>query len=385
MSERSNRAAMDRRLVVGVSLFVKGSGQSLWENGIFQNCLLLVMLLRRSPYVADAVMVNGGNAATPSPDLMLEATNIPLITLEAAMARCDVMIEMSAQLDVAWIAAFRERGGKVVTMRVGNDYVIDIERAMFGKPPGFLFSGATYDGVWTIPEFGVTCRSYFECALRTPVTIVPHIWHPMLFDRARAALGEQEAFGYRPGRSRWRVAIFEPNICMVKTCVIPMLATELAYRAEPSFAESVLVCNALHLKEHATFVHFARSLDIVDHGVASFQGRFALFEFMSRHGDAVVSHTWENAQNYLYYELLYGGYPLVHNSPFLGKCGYFYPGFDCEEGARRLLEAFRTHDDNLEQYRRDARQLLDDVSIENAANVSAYSEAIAALYRPAGA
>ncbi|WP_230943743.1 DUF2827 domain-containing protein, partial [Burkholderia anthina] len=25
------------RLVVGVSLFVRGAGQSLWENGIFQN------------------------------------------------------------------------------------------------------------------------------------------------------------------------------------------------------------------------------------------------------------------------------------------------------------------------------------------------------------
>ncbi|WP_155297089.1 DUF2827 family protein, partial [Burkholderia glumae] len=32
-----------KRLVVGVSLYVRGAGQSLWENGIFQNCLLLVL------------------------------------------------------------------------------------------------------------------------------------------------------------------------------------------------------------------------------------------------------------------------------------------------------------------------------------------------------
>ncbi|WP_155633286.1 DUF2827 family protein, partial [Burkholderia stagnalis] len=37
-----------KHLVVGVSLFVRGAGQSLWENGIFQNCLLLILLLRQS-------------------------------------------------------------------------------------------------------------------------------------------------------------------------------------------------------------------------------------------------------------------------------------------------------------------------------------------------
>ncbi|WP_176061509.1 DUF2827 family protein, partial [Paraburkholderia sp. BCC1876] len=40
-----------KRLVVGVSLYVRGAGQSLWVNGIFQNCLLLVLLLRQSPLV----------------------------------------------------------------------------------------------------------------------------------------------------------------------------------------------------------------------------------------------------------------------------------------------------------------------------------------------
>ena len=52
-----------KRLVVRVSLFVRGTGQSLWENGIFQNCMLLV-LLRQSPLVAEAVMVNGGTSET---------------------------------------------------------------------------------------------------------------------------------------------------------------------------------------------------------------------------------------------------------------------------------------------------------------------------------
>ncbi|ANH75594.1 hypothetical protein ACS15_4713 [Ralstonia insidiosa] len=323
----------NKRLVVGVSLFVRGTGQSLWENGIFQNCLLLILLLRQSPVVAEAVMVSGGGGGAADPRMMLDEWSVPLLTQDEAMQRCDLVIEMSAQFSIDWITAFRRRGGKVVTMRVGNDYVIDIERAIFNKPSGFLFSGATYDGVWTIPEFEHSCLHYYQTGLRSPVKILPHLWHPMLFDRARATLGAGLSFGYQPGNPRWRVAMFEPNICMVKTSIIPMLITEEAYRTRPDFLEYVRVCNTLHMKDHTTFVHFARSLDIVTHGLTTFEGRFAVYEFMAAHGDAVVSHTWENAQNYLYYELLYGGYPLIHNSPYLGKAGYFYPDFDCQEGA----------------------------------------------------
>ncbi|SAK72232.1 hypothetical protein AWB78_02958 [Caballeronia calidae] len=42
---------MPERLNVGVSIFIRKGEQSLWENGIFQNCLYLVMLLTRSPRV----------------------------------------------------------------------------------------------------------------------------------------------------------------------------------------------------------------------------------------------------------------------------------------------------------------------------------------------
>ncbi|WP_017920019.1 DUF2827 domain-containing protein [Burkholderia gladioli] len=372
----------DRRLVVGVSLHVRGAGQSLWENGIFQNCLLLILLLRQSPLVAEAVMVNGGEQAA-DPQLMLDEWDVPLLAMDEALQRCDVLIEMSSQFSADYLHAFRERGGKTVTMRVGNDYVIDIERAMFDKPSGFLFSGAPYDAVWTIPEFERSCQHYYRIGLRAPVTIVPHIWHPMLFDKARATLGAGLRFGYQAGRPRWRVAIFEPNICMVKTSIVPMLAVEEAYRAKADFLEVVRVCNAMHLKDHTTFVHFAKALDIVDHGLATFESRYAVYEFMAAHGDAVVSHTWENAQNYLYYELLYGDYPLIHNSPFLGKAGYYYPGFDCQAGGRALLRAFVEHDVNLDAYREQSKQVLDAVSIYHPGNLAAYTEALSALYVPA--
>lgn len=321
------------KLKVGVSIFVRKGTQSLWENGIFQNCLFLVMLLQRSPVVDEAYLVAGGTDVTPEDAReFLAASPAPVIGMADAAQRLDVMIEMSAQLDRNWAVAFHARGGRIVSMRVGNDYVIDIERMIFNRPPGLLITGAPYHEVWTLPEYEKSCVPYFATTFRAPVKVMPHLWSPVLLEREAATLPAGPRFGYQRGRARWRVGIFEPNVCMVKTGFIPMLCCDAAHRDYPDMLEHVWVYNTFHLKENVSFNTFAVSLDIVQHGVASFEGRFPFCQVMAANVDAVVCHQRENAQNYLYYEALHGGYPLIHNSHLLGECGYRYHDADCEEG-----------------------------------------------------
>jgi hypothetical protein len=369
------------RLRVGVSIYVRKGTQSVWENGIFQNCIFLVRLLMRSPLVKETCLVAGGGdgRAADAKDFLADSP-VPVIDMDDAASQLDVMIEMSAQLDPAWISAFRARGGKVVSMRVGNDYVIDIERMVFDRPHALLISGAAYDSVWTLAEYERTCAPYFASTFRAPARIVPHLWSPLIIEREAASLPPGASFGYKPGRARWRAGIFEPNICMVKTCFVPMLACEAAHRADPEILEHVWVYNALGLKEHASFQSFATGLDIVKHGLASFEGRYPLCRIVASEVEVLVTHQWENAQNYVYYEALYGGYPLIHNSPLIGDCGYRYHDFDCEEGGRALQRAFSTHDENLDAYRETARAFLAGLDPESEDNVRAYGEALTALY-----
>jgi hypothetical protein len=101
---------------------------------------------------------------------------------------------------------------------------------------------------------------------------------------------------------------------------------------------------------------------------------------MAEHVDAVVAHHWENAQNYIYYEALHGGYPLVHNSHLIGECGYRYRDFDCEEGGAALVRAFAEHDANLGAYRQTAQAFLRTLDPADERNVQAYREAIDALF-----
>lgn len=370
----------DRKLRVGVTLHLRRGVQSIWENGIFQNCVFLVQLLNHIDVVERAVLVLGGEGGVPHESMMLENIGIDMVDLEEAQKTLDVVIEMSSQLADDWVTSFRQKGGRYVWMRVGNDYVIDIERAMFDKPHAGLAGDKPYDAVWTIPEYEHSCRDYFGIMARAPVYFLPHLWTPYFIDRAIADLPADISWGYVEGRQRWRVSVFEPNVCMVKTSVIPMLVCEEAYRAKPGFLEILRVCNTLHIKEHVKFLHFARSLDIVNHGIATFEGRHQLVDFMSRHGDCVISHHWENGQNYLYYELLYGGYPLIHNSEYLDGCGYYYPGFDCAQGGVALLMAFEQHDTQLVEYRARTREYLTRLGVDNINNIRAYKEALLGLF-----
>ena len=159
-------------LRIGISLFVRKSAQSLWENGIFQNCLFLAMLLQKSPIAGNVVLVAGGGDGEAQDALhFLEESPVAIIDMHSAIDQLDVMIELSAQLTKDWVIAFKAKGGKVVSMRVGNDYVIDIERMLFNKPPALLISGAPYDEVWTLSEYEKSCQFYFQSAFRTPVRI----------------------------------------------------------------------------------------------------------------------------------------------------------------------------------------------------------------------
>ncbi|WP_026035476.1 DUF2827 domain-containing protein [Cupriavidus sp. BIS7] len=381
MNSARGPAGGARRLKVGVSIYVRKGQQSLWENGIFQNCIFLTMLLQRVPTVSDVyLVVGGGDGDVTDAARFIDESPVPLIDMEQAGQCLDLMIEMSAQLDRGWAVRFCERGGKIVSMRVGNDYVIDVERMIFNKPHALLITGSPYHEIWTLPEYENTCVPYFRSAMRAPVRIVPHLWSPWVLERASRNLPQGKSFGYQPGRRHWRAGIFEPNICMVKTSHMPMLCCEAAHRVNPSLLEHVWVCNTLQLKEHAGFSSFAQSLDIVRHGLASFEGRFPAYQLMAEHVDAVVTHHWENAQNYIYYEALHGGYPLVHNSHLIGECGYRYHDFDCEEGGAALVRAFAEHDTNLGSYRQTAQAFLRTLDPADERNVQAYREAIDALF-----
>ena len=101
----------------------------------------------------------------------------------------------------------------------------------------------------------------------------------------------------------------------------------------------------------------------------SVEQRFMLFDFLAKHVEAIVTHHWENGLNYLYYEVLFGNYPLIHNSLFLRDYGYYYGDFDAEVGGQALVRAMREHDASLDQYRAANAKLFKRLDPKSSGNI----------------
>jgi hypothetical protein len=363
---------------IGISV-VTHEGQSIWQNGLGQNVVFLAEVFTRLPFVQSVVLIDVGDQRAMPAQVDLAALNLRIMTLQDASDEIDVIVEMGGALDVQWLDLMRARGKKVVFYCCGQPFVGLAEPAIFNKPTHAARPDRC-DEVWLLPKDALLApmmRTLHRC----PVYEVPYIWHPKFLEqRARELIAHGYQYGYRARgasadgiRAGLRVAVFEPNISVVKASSIPMLICDEAHRIDADSVRSIQVLNTLHMKDHATMLYFANSLDLVRQHKATFHGRHDIAGFMVQHADAVVSHQWGNDQNYSHLDALHGDYPLVHNSPWLRDAGYYYPGFDALEGARQLLRAAAEHDDRLDDYRMRSKRVFDAVNPFSGRNLDAYA------------
>lgn len=361
---------------IGLTFFLSDKPHSIWSNGGTMNVVFLARLLRALGH--EVFCINAGHDVSVHPGLMLDGLGIEFCKMADAIEQIDVLIEGAGQVEAEAVDRVKARGGKAVALRYGNAFIIDSERVIHGKDPGSIFNGSRFDEIWTNAQHVHTCSSYWETCYRCPVRVLPHIWEPTFLEAAIREFPEGMKFGYQPKPGPKRISIFEPNINIVKTCVIPMCIAEEAHRARPELVGDIYVTNSERMKDHLTFSKFASNLDIVKTKKCSFEARYNTPWFLAKYTDAVVTHQMENCLNYLYYDVLYGGYPLIHNSPMLpAGIGYRYSDFDTKDGAAALVRALESHDDNcVERMETSTRYLR---SVSPGANADAYQRALVQL------
>lgn len=374
------------KIDIGISLYIKKDGDSIFSNGIKQNVLMFYKLLKQSDKFNEIYIINVGDGEDPSL-LMMDDVDVKVVRFTDVEDKIDFLIELGAQTGSVITGKVKDNGGKVVAYKGGNDFWIDTERTLFGQKPGAVFIGIEYDAIWTTPQHINTNYHYFRLAYDTEVKEVPHIWDPFFIDKVAQQC--KKPYEYQPGKAKWNLGVFEPNINMLKTCHYPMLVMEDTYRhykrdlglsEEEHKMGDIFVTNAMKIKEGEIFRHFSNTLDIVKDNKASFEARYKLPWFMSEYVDAVVSWQTENALNYMWYDVLYGNYPLIHNAHFIKDAGYYYEGWDVNMGKEKLIEAFETHDENLAQYKQASKETIWEHASLNPANVKFHEDLILELY-----
>jgi hypothetical protein len=372
---------------IGISV-VTHEGQNIWQNGLGQNVVFLSELFQRLPFVRSVLLIDVGDQHAMPPQIDLGSRALRIMRQHEATDEVDVIVEMGGALDIQWLDLMRTRGKKVVFHCCGQPFVGLTESSIFNKPAHALRPDRC-DEVWLLPKdaaFVPMMRTLYRCEVHE----VPFIWHSHFVERRAQEITELSGlkYGYQEqpaaaggARAGLRVAVFEPNISVVKTSSVPMLVCDEAYRSERDSVAMMHVLNTLHLKDHPTMLYFANSLDLVREHKAVFHGRHDIVGFMSQHADAVVSHQWQNEQNYSYLDALYGDYPLIHNSPWLRDAGYYYPGFEAQQGATQLRRAATTHARDTDAYRARSQRVFAAVDPFSRHNLDAYAARLLHLCR----
>ena len=336
---------------IGISILAR-SGQSVWQNGIEQNVFFLAACLAEISCVEKVFLIDCGDQGRLPDDANPFDDRFPIVPMSEAPDDLDLVIEMAGGLNVEWLRRLRARGGKAVLHVCGQPYAALVEPTTFDQP-GFFSDPTRCDEVWVLPKdrsFIPMLRAIHRC----PVHEVPYLWASTFLDyTVEWAAQNGLTFGYRPGDLALgaRIAAFEPNISVLKTGIVPLLIAEAAERCDPARIAQFHLLNAQHLENHPTFATMRSTLHLAKADKLHIHDRQYFAPFAAINANLVVSHQINCPQNYLYFDTLSGGYPLVHNSEMFADVGYYYPESDIQAGVAQLHRAIEVHDLDLDFYK----------------------------------
>lgn len=379
-------------LRIGISIGLMHNNESMWTNGIKQNALFLAKVLMASESGHEVILLNTTDHAVGNPEDKIDLVNklswdpvqFPTQNFMQFLetdGKLDVFIELGGQISVENMLRLKEKGAKCISYCCGVEYLYLVEKMVNNIacwPQGLLVN-RNFDAIWCVPQVAEHSAPFLGTLRRAPARAVPFVWDPMFIEQ-RAA--EFEGGGlYRPsGRQGKRIAIMEPNQNVVKTCIFPIMITELVHRQTPELIEMMNVVNGIHWAKHSSdFNQLMSHMDLVRDHKAVFIERHDTAAFLALHTDVVVSHQINNPLNYFYFDVSWLGYPLVHNAYKCEELGYFYSESDVDMGAKKLAHAIKTHDGRFDAYREEQRMQLLRYTSQNRRLVRQYDELLSEL------
>lgn len=360
---------------IGVTLNLVNSVNDMFANGINQNTFYLVELLTIIGYdVTLYVDTNKLNADTekvlkellyderfkykPFETILNDDLNI-LIQLSFSFWNDDKIIKYLKYMNVKMIGYF-----------CGNTYIITSEKILYNQHKTrdnsrecfkFILDDGrpVLDEIWSIPQMVNTNLHYWKTFYRTKCIAVPFIWSTKSFYFTMKQLNitdETQLLYVNRGENK-SVGIFEPNISIMKWCLPSVIICENAYRKNKKLKHVYITnipqknsSNGINEFNIEAFNHAISNLDIFNDKICSVESRFNTIEFMKNYCDVAVSHQWENPLNYLYFDLAWMGWPIIHNAYLCKDVGYFYDQFNYEEGGEILSNVLNNHDNNINEY-----------------------------------
>ena len=375
-------------LKIGITLALSSSDESIWTNGIKQNVLMLAHLLKNSDKnyeicILNTVKIDFTQKPSYLKDLDIEFFNDKYMEM-------DLIIVMGAQVHDSDLKKFRESGDKkVVSYKCGNNYVIAMEEIIFkGNEDSGVYE-QEIDELWYIPQQDEVNKGFYPILHKTNSIIVPFIWHQKFIQESVVSIHNgfkkgsyKKDWMYNNKKEKKIIGVMEPNINIVKFGLLPAMLVEECYRGEvgKKYIEDLRITNTQKMKENKKFISFLKTFDLFKDKKLSAESRYQTAFILTQYLDVVVSHQILNPLNYLYLDVAYMGYPILHNAELCKDLGYYYEGSDLLKGAKVLEDILLNHDKNINEYNERNNIVLNRYHADNKELVSNYDILIKNLW-----
>ena len=376
---------------IGITIGLQEEYESMWINGIKLNAILLANALKQigkhNVYIVDT-----SDKVKDLTKVRWDIKEFPVKALKDVFKDTDLMITLGTSFPKEIIEKFKAQGPnkRLVKYMCGNSYVIEMERAIFKEGDDLGIAPWDYgaDEVWYVPQQGYQNHYYYKSIFRTDrVFPVPFVWDPMFLvqELARYKKENRPLPIYTPNKpqSEKRISVFEPNMNVVKYAMIPMLAAEEIYRRGVDF-DRMYIASGNKLLKNSYFKSMIGTLDCIKNEPKrpklQFTSRYPVCHYLAETTELVVSHQWENPLNYSYLDVMFMGFPLIHNADMIQDAGYFYPDFNVEAAADQIQWVLENHDENREEYAAKNKPVLERYMVKNEAMIDTYDKLIENLY-----
>jgi len=351
---------------IGVTLLLFNDITSFFSNGINQNSLFLCELLLNIGFdvyfiVEDTKLMDINNNTLN--DILYDKRFQYKKYSEILYSEFNVIITLSFSYGEMFIYNYlKYMNTKHVGYFCGNTYIIETEKILYNQHKirqndayDFTINEHTkYDQIWSIPQMSEINLDFWSILYRCKCLEVPFVWSQnavTLFCKANKC--KEEDLCYKDRGQDKKIAIFEPNISIMKWALPSILICDAVYRKDKRI-KHLYVTNInssttvdFNLQQ---FNKFMNTLDIVKDKKCSVETRYATLPFMRDYSDIVISHQWGNPLNYLYFDLAWMGWPIIHNAYLCKDVGYFYEDFNLLKGASILEDVLDNHDKNAKEY-----------------------------------
>ena len=343
---------------------------NIFLNGLNQNILILYDMFELIGYKSYLIQHRAG-ANDNKNDMFKRYDIVYTDDIIKNPIPVHLYIEIGMSLDTTCRQYLRSIGAKITKIYLGNILNIDIETIQSFNDMYFTHHVVgELDDIWMSPhykqnlDYGVVLN---RVSLQGRGLVVPYVWDPCFITQ----YGSKHPKWVAPQDwTKSDIIICDPNISFQKSYFYSLLLAEAYSKKYPEWRGNVVVVNGDKLSHQINATGFIlENLSLYKNKRIVLVGRKSLHEIITEYPSATfITCQWNNSFNYMTLELMYCGFPILHNSDGWEDFGYYYSVNKWSNSIETLHGALKNHKTCLKMYENHVANLMWKHSINNPEN-----------------